>query len=228
MSPAVPTPARAGHAPHARIEEVFRALSLEVFAFASKLPAGRISAHDLVQEAFIAAYRDWPRFGALPEAQQLRWLKTVVRRRSIDSYRRHAREFQLPEYLAERGGDAAEDLAHRIDQVLAQRCWRIVEEMPPVRRQVAHLAWWEQTSTAQIAQLLDITESTVRGHVKLARDEILDQFGAPAVPVDDAEQAAGPGSPREAALVGAPVRSLRTARLQVGRDLDRPEAADER
>jgi RNA polymerase sigma-70 factor (ECF subfamily) len=53
--------------------------------------------------------------------------------------------------------------------------------MPPVRQRVAFLKWGEDLSCAEIAELLGITSSTVRAHLKRARDELTQEVG-PEIP----------------------------------------------
>jgi RNA polymerase sigma-70 factor (ECF subfamily) len=205
--------------PSAQIDEVFRALSRDLFHFASKLPPGRTGPHDLVQEAFIAAFRDWAHFCELSGSEQLRWLKTVVRRRSIDSYRRHRREGQLPEHRAERGPDDSEAVLRQLDEALLDQCWTMVERMPPIRRQVAHLSWWEKLPTGEVAGLLGIAESTVRGHVKLARDEIVSRLGGDVAIIDDTGDVDELRAYSGSAGTASHTSPLQRARIQMLRDV---------
>lgn len=50
--------------------------------------------------------------------------------------------------------------------------------MPKARQRVAFLKWGEEWSSAEIAELLGITQSTVRAHLKLARDELAEEMGS--------------------------------------------------
>lgn len=50
--------------------------------------------------------------------------------------------------------------------------------MPQVRQRVAFLKWGEEWSSAEIADLLGISQSTVRAHLKLARDELAEELGS--------------------------------------------------
>ena len=44
--------------------------------------------------------------------------------------------------------------------------------MPKTRQRIAFLKWGEDWSSAEIAELMGISQSTVRAHLKLARDEL--------------------------------------------------------
>jgi RNA polymerase sigma-70 factor (ECF subfamily) len=48
----------------------------------------------------------------------------------------------------------------------------MIKMMPEGRQRVAFLKWGEDWSSAEIAELMGISQSTVRAHLKLARDEL--------------------------------------------------------
>lgn len=56
--------------------------------------------------------------------------------------------------------------------------------MPQARQRIAFLKWGEEWSSAEIADLLGISPSTVRAHLKLARDELVDAVGSQATITD--------------------------------------------
>jgi len=64
--------------------------------------------------------------------------------------------------------------------------------MPEMRQRVAFLKWGEEWSSAEIAEVLGITQSTVRAHLKLARDELAEEIG-PEITFEDTADDAGKG-----------------------------------
>lgn len=53
--------------------------------------------------------------------------------------------------------------------------------MPPARQKVAFLRWGLEWTSAEVAEWLGIDSSTVRRHLKLARDQMAAEIG-PDVP----------------------------------------------
>jgi transposase len=58
-----------------------------------------------------------------------------------------------------------------------QRCWERFARMLEARQRAAFLKRIEGWSSAEIAELLGISQSTVRAHLKLARDEQAEEVG---------------------------------------------------
>jgi RNA polymerase sigma factor (sigma-70 family) len=74
------------------------------------------------------------------------------------------------------------------------RALKVVKEMPPIRHRVACLRVLAGLSTAEVADLLGISQSTVRVHLKAARDTLMREVG-PILPFEDDD--AGIGTPRK-------------------------------
>ena len=76
---------------------------------------------------------------------------------------------------------------HALSSTALTKCWAVIQGMPPVRQKVAYLRWSEDRSSAEIADLLGISPNTVRGHLKVARDELMVQVGADVPFISDPE-----------------------------------------
>lgn len=204
-------------ADHALLDEVFRATARELAMFARKLPPGRISPEDLVQEAFEAAVVRWSTFRALGEEERRRWLYAVVHNKSIDSYRKYGRvvPLDLEADAPTLPGAVARDRA--LDAIVAAQCWQIVQQMPLERRRVAHLRWWGEWTSREIADCLGIAQSTVRGHLKLARDEIVSRLGNN-VHVDDFDEDADVHARGRHAPPQPPADTVRRPRVAPARE----------
>ncbi|REF00793.1 RNA polymerase sigma factor [Thermomonospora umbrina] len=153
-----------------------------LFGYACTLPqVDRARAEDLVQMAFQEAAVCWVRLAALDVEGRRRWLFTVLRNKAIDEWRRNGRVRPHADPAAYGGHPAAEPFTQVLSALVLQRCWSAIERMPPIRQRVAFLRWNEEWSTAEIADWLGIASATVRGHLKVARDELVVQVGS-AVP----------------------------------------------
>jgi RNA polymerase sigma-70 factor (ECF subfamily) len=154
----------------------------------------RGAAEDLVQEVFHAAVRSW---GAIRERsvdEQRAWLFAVLRNKFVD----HSRARQRLEPAGDLPGvdHAADDVDQvALANIVIERCWKVIKRMPPVRHRVAVLRWGEGWTVKEIGAGLGMTASTVRGHLKRARDQLAAEVGPDLVVMDDARH--GPDSGRE-------------------------------
>jgi RNA polymerase sigma-70 factor (ECF subfamily) len=173
------------------IERLFLETAQELFEVALALTHGNsVHADDLVQETFVAAAqcRDAKLAGRDASAHR-RWLFRVVRNKAIDAWQKDQRvQVRTKADLTDVSGGSVANTDHvALCSAAAARCWVLVEQMPPTRYQVAVLRWGQEWSTAEIAAYLGIAQATVRGHLKLARDELLSEVGADVPIINDAE-----------------------------------------
>ena len=120
----------------------------------------RESARDVTQEAFIRLFRYWKRVSTYdrPEA----WVRHVAVRLGIQQVRRR----RLQELLT----PTAEP-----EPVVDPGIWDVqqaVKELPPMQRATVALFYFEDRPSAEIARILDCSESTVRVHLHKARRKL--------------------------------------------------------
>ena len=134
---------------------------------------GRVSASDILQEAYIGALQRLPHYQACAEVPLFVWLRAVTMQRLINAHRRHlggqvrdaSREIRLGEVEAiEAGtGQIAELIANTTSPSLAARRGEIMamvrdalERLDPVDREVLVLRHFEQMSNQEAAAALEI------------------------------------------------------------------------
>src|SRR5829696_2715753 len=74
---------------------------------------GKVDAHDLVQDVFLAAARDFPNFRGTTEAELLGWLRRILACELADLVRRHTagrRDARLEQRLADDLGRSSQAL----------------------------------------------------------------------------------------------------------------------
>jgi RNA polymerase sigma-70 factor (ECF subfamily) len=78
----------------------------------------RLDPSDLVQEAFLAAHRDFAGFRGTTEAELVAWLRQVLAARLADQVRRHLRarrrDARLERHLAHELGQSSQALEHQL------------------------------------------------------------------------------------------------------------------
>jgi RNA polymerase sigma-70 factor (ECF subfamily) len=146
-----------------------------------------------VQVTFHAAAVEWERtLSSLNDDSRRKWLHRVLRNKAIDQWRATTSR-QLPlEQLERTTGPREETFRNALSSIILQRCWERIANMPPARQRVAFLVWGEEWTCAEIAGVLGVSPSTVRAHLKLARDELADVIG-PDVPFADSDDDSGEG-----------------------------------
>ena len=123
-------------------------------------------ADDAVQEALAAAER---------QEDQLRerskwwsWLCRIVVRQCLLARRSGLRRVKREHAAATRGVSAVDDRIERNEQAALVRS--AIERLPDQQRMAITLRHLEEMSYDRIAQIMEITPSTARGHVRAGRE----------------------------------------------------------
>ncbi len=140
-----------------------------MIGLAYALSGSRTAAEDLAQEAFIAAHKSWDRVGAYDKPGA--WVRRVVANKSVSLFRRKMREakalarLRLPEAVMP--ALPAEDDAF----------WAEVRALPTRQAQVIALHYLEDRSVADIADILECAEGTVKVHLRNGRMKLAENLG---------------------------------------------------
>ena len=119
------------------------------------LSGSRWVAEDLAQEAFMAAYRQWPRIGGYE--QPAGWVRRVVANLATSTIRRRLAEARaVVRMAAGRAADVPEPSAATAE------VWRAVRVLPRRQAQVLALHYLLGCSVTEIATILDRSERTVK------------------------------------------------------------------
>jgi RNA polymerase sigma factor (sigma-70 family) len=174
----------------AAVEKLYRTTASELFFRALFLSQGnRAQAEDLTQEVFKAAITRWstgPKpVGNLDYEDQMRWLYGVLNHKAADAYRIGSREGPMPDLDLDQQ-PAPHDTAHQaLCSIDLDRALKVMKRMPRVRHLVASWRLLSGLPTREVAAMLGIEQSTVRWHLKKAREELCREVG-PILPyVDD-------------------------------------------
>lgn len=137
---------------------------------------GRVAASDVLQEAYIEAFKRLQHFQGDPDVPFFIWLRTVTFQRLIDVHRQHleaqarnaAREVAInagasfgasTERMAELMGDlTSPSQAVQRGEIIA-RLREVLDRLDPVDREVLALRHFEELSNREVAALLGIQTS---------------------------------------------------------------------
>jgi RNA polymerase sigma-70 factor (ECF subfamily) len=143
------------------------------YGLAYRMLADGPAAEDVVQEAFVSAWRNAPSFN--PERGTARaWLLTTVRNRCIDVLRGPRRSSKLDATVddafdLEARDNVLESVLHRLQ---AQDIQSALDRLPEEQRTAVHLAYFGGLTHAQIAAQTRVPLGTVKGRMRLALDKL--------------------------------------------------------
>ncbi len=150
----------------AALERLYRSASPQLYGLALRIVVRRDLAEEVLQEAFISAWRHARSFDP-QRGSPLAWLASIVRNQAIDLLRRRGREVAVdPDSLPEREDPAAGplDLAALGEESRAlRRCLDELEESP--RRSVL-LAYFEGLTFEEVAERMRAPIGTVKSWVR--------------------------------------------------------------
>lgn len=134
-----------------------------LLVFATAVTGNREAARDLVQDALVAVYPRWTRLvaGGEPDA----YARRVIVNRHISWWRRLGRRERLTAFDVDPPVAAAAAQDGLADAELARR---LLAGLPALQRAAVALRFYDDLAFAEIAAVLDCTESTARSHVHRA------------------------------------------------------------
>lgn len=164
------------HAAEAGFQPVAVQETLEAFirrerrglmALAYALTGSRETAEDIVQEALLAASRNWDRVGSMDSP--LGWVRRVVANRSTSATRRRIAASRGLARLALRQGSPAAQEEMPSDSA---HVWALIRRLPRRQAQVITLRALYSLSLQEIGAELGISKESVQTHLARARAEV--------------------------------------------------------
>ena len=145
--------------------------SRSLLVFATAVTGDREAARDAVQDALVAVYLRWARLivGGEPDA----YARRVIVNRHISWWRRLGRRERLTAFDVEEGSATAPAQDGLADTDLARR---LLAGLPARQRAAVALRYYDDLAFAEIATILDCTESTARSYVHRALERLRTQL----------------------------------------------------
>ncbi len=151
-----------------------------VFALLSRLLGRGPHVEDLAQEAFLRAFRAFPRFDAAREARPSTWLLTIATRLALDAKRSRAlvslvplaADAAVPIAAAAHVSAATDPEAEHGRRELGRAIARAAATLSDDQRAVFVLSEFHDLSHAEIARAVGSTEATVKTRLFRAREHM--------------------------------------------------------
>ena len=153
-----------------RLYDQYGAMS---FSVAYRITGDRASAEDVVQEAFLGAWRNAGRYVDARGSVRT-WLLSIVHHRAIDAVRRRRPTSELPESeagvpLALVMPDTWTEIAASLDRETVRAALATLSD---VQREAIELAYFGGLTQAEIAERTGAPLGTVKGRMRLGLDAL--------------------------------------------------------
>lgn len=146
---------------HEDFESFYARERKPVVGLAFVLSGSRSGAEDLAQDAFLMAYKQWDTVGCYDNPGA--WVRRVVSNNSVSTIRRRTAEARA---LARFGGSGFAVPEMSADAVTT---WAGVRKLPKRQAQAIAFRYYDRSSVAEIARILDCSENTVKTHLRRAK-----------------------------------------------------------
>ena len=149
-------------------ENLYRRYSGKLYNFILKLSGGdRYVAEELVQRTFIKVWETRER--VLPEHSFIAYLCTISKNMLMNEYEHQAVKFIYEEYIKQNLMQEDSSTEKMVEKnLLEQYIDQLAEQLPPRRKEIFILSRKWGLSNKEIAQQLQITESTIETQLSKA------------------------------------------------------------
>lgn len=157
----------------ASLERLYDQYGAMSFSIAFRITGDRASAEDVVQEAFLGAWRNAARYAGARGSVKT-WLLSIVHHRAIDAVRRRRPTSELPE--TEAGipqslvtPDTWVEISASLDRETVQAA---LAKLSDVQREAIELAYFGGLTQNEIAERTGAPLGTVKGRMRLGLDAL--------------------------------------------------------
>jgi RNA polymerase sigma-70 factor (ECF subfamily) len=150
----------------AALQNLYAATAAQLFGLALRIVHRRDLAEDIVQDAFLLAWRHAGSFDP-GRGTAMAWLARIVRNQCFDQMRRRGRETPLDDAIMQNWEDPAPgpaDLAALSRD--ARRLWGCLNELDDGPRKSMILAYYESLTFAEVAGRLGAPLGTVKSWIR--------------------------------------------------------------
>lgn len=160
-------------------DEVYQREYQALLGLGFVLTGSRPIAEDLVQDTFAEAHKRWAKVSDYHDLGA--WLRRVLVNKSTSRGRRLVSEAKM---LASVRSRRIPDVAIPDD---SSEVWSAVRALPKRQAQSIALFYWEDRTIAQIAEILECGDETVKTHLQRGRAALARTLPQDQAPVNDSE-----------------------------------------
>lgn len=156
--------------------ELYDKLYRKLFLFAKSLIDDTEEARDIVAESFIKLWAQKNRFANMVHLQV--YFYTVIKNACIDHLRKNKLRYKIEHQLLQ-SGTISENIVERKYQEaeLVQQLYERINQLPERMQQVFKLTYLDGFSRTEVAQMLNLSENTIRNTNAAAMKAIRVTFG---------------------------------------------------
>lgn len=152
------------------VEQAYTSYREGVFRFIRSRIDDVDEAEDMTQDVFVRLIEHQQ---MLSEVTLQSFLFTIARNLVNDFLRRHYKWQEISSYLYDALPTATQEVEQQVIAKDLARCERrYVECLPPQRAKVYILSRYQEKSSAEIAQMMDLALRTVENHLCISRKEV--------------------------------------------------------
>jgi RNA polymerase sigma-70 factor (ECF subfamily) len=150
------------------LDQLYEQHGAMAYSIAYRITGDRTAAEDVVQEAFLGAWRNAARY-VESRGSVRTWLLSIVQHRAIDAVRRRRRTTELPETEATvpealRLPDTWVEVRQRLDRAEVVAALGSISD---VQREAIQLAYFGGLTQVEIAERTGVPLGTVKGRMRL-------------------------------------------------------------
>jgi RNA polymerase sigma-70 factor (ECF subfamily) len=150
------------------LDRLYEQYGAMAFSIAYRITGDRAAAEDVVQEAFLGAWRNAARYVDARGSVRT-WLLSIVHHRAVDAVRRRRPTVELPDTEASLPDtltlpDTWADVEHRLDREAVLAAMTSISE---VQREAIELAYFGGLTQTEIAARTGVPLGTVKGRLRL-------------------------------------------------------------
>src|SRR5689334_16842532 len=155
------------------LEQLYDQYGAMSFSIAYRITGDRASAEDVVQEAFLGAWRNAARY-ADARGSVKTWLLSIVHHRAIDAVRRRRPTTELPENEGAMPAplvlpDTWTEISASLDRESVRAA---LATLSNVQREAIELAYFGGLTQSEIAERTGVPLGTVKGRMRLGLDAL--------------------------------------------------------
>lgn len=152
--------------------KLYKLYARSMYNVSYRITGNTADAEDAVQEAFISAFRSLKNYRA--EATFGAWLKRIVVNKAINILKKRKHEWM--DGVEEFGVVEEEPAAEYREELTVDRVRKAIEELPDGYRSVLSLYLLEGYDHQEIAEIMDITESTSKSQLNRAKARLREKL----------------------------------------------------